>query len=129
MIAMKEPRDLLPLRRMAARLGVPSKWLKEQAESGKVPGLKAGDRWLFVPDVAAVRALAESSVDVALELMSLRPEAKSTIYVRGSMSHPFVQWMKDKGFDVVNAGDHGADDPSKADSIELDDAAEEGGES
>ena len=53
-------RDLLPLRRMAARLGVPSKWLREQAEAGKVPGLKAGNRWLFVPDVAsdAVRALA-----------------------------------------------------------------------
>ena len=46
-------RDLLPLRRMAARLGVPSKWLREQAESGKVPGLQAGNRWLFVPDVAA----------------------------------------------------------------------------
>jgi hypothetical protein len=60
MIAMKEPRDLLSLRRMAARLGVPSKWLKEQAESGKVPGLKAGDRWLFCPDVAsaAVRLMA-----------------------------------------------------------------------
>jgi hypothetical protein len=53
-------RDLLPLRRMAARLGVPSSWLKEQAEAGKVPGLKAGERWLFVPDVAsdAVRAMA-----------------------------------------------------------------------
>lgn len=53
-------RDLLPLRRMAARLGVPSQWLREQAESGKVPGLRAGDRWLFVPDVAtaAVRSMA-----------------------------------------------------------------------
>ena len=50
--------ELLTLRRMAARLGVPSKWLREQAESGKVPGLRAGNRWLFVPDVAsaAVRA-------------------------------------------------------------------------
>jgi len=44
-------RDLLPLRRMAARLGVPSNWLKQQAEAGKVPGLQAGNRWLFVPDV------------------------------------------------------------------------------
>jgi hypothetical protein len=61
---MKEPRDLLPLRRMAARLGVPSKWLKDMAESGKVPGLKAGDRWLFVPDVAAaaVRSMAGDSL-------------------------------------------------------------------
>jgi hypothetical protein len=58
MIAMREPRDLLPLRRMAARLGVPSRWLKEQAEAGKVPGLKAGDRWLFVPDLAAAAVTA-----------------------------------------------------------------------
>jgi hypothetical protein len=45
---------------MAARLGVPSQWLREQAESGKVPGLRAGNRWLFVPDVAtaAVRSMA-----------------------------------------------------------------------
>ena len=52
--------ELLPLRRMAARLGVPSRWLREQAEIGKIPGLRAGDRWLFVPDVAsaAVRAMA-----------------------------------------------------------------------
>lgn len=59
---MKENRDgeLLPLRRMAARLGVPSKWLKEQAELGNVPGLRAGNRWLFVPGAVtdAVRALA-----------------------------------------------------------------------
>ena len=63
-LVMNEPmergRDLLPLRRMAARLGVPSKWLKEQAEAGKVPGLQAGNRWLFAPDVAAdaVRVMA-----------------------------------------------------------------------
>jgi hypothetical protein len=61
MSAMNERgRDLLPLRRMAARLGVPSRWLREQAESGKVPGLQAGNRWLFAPDVAAaaVRSMA-----------------------------------------------------------------------
>ena len=57
-------RDLVPLRRMAARLGVPSKWLREQAELGKVPGLRAGDRWVFAPDVAAaaVRSMAGDSM-------------------------------------------------------------------
>jgi hypothetical protein len=52
--------ELWPLRRMAARLGVTSRWLREQAELGKIPGLQAGNRWLFVPDVAsaAVRAMA-----------------------------------------------------------------------
>lgn len=43
--------DLLPLRRMAARLGVPSKWLREHAERGTIPALHAGNRWLFRPDV------------------------------------------------------------------------------
>jgi hypothetical protein len=43
--------NLLPLRRMAARLCVPSLWLREQAELGKVPGLRAGNRWLFRPDI------------------------------------------------------------------------------
>jgi hypothetical protein len=53
-------RGLLPLRRMAARLGVPSRWLREQAQAGLVPGLKAGDRWLFDPVIAAdaVRSMA-----------------------------------------------------------------------
>jgi hypothetical protein len=45
-----EPRGLLPLRRAARQVGVPAKWLREQAEAGKVPGLRAGNRWLFLPD-------------------------------------------------------------------------------
>jgi hypothetical protein len=63
-----EGADLLPLRRMASRLGVPSRWLREMAESGKVPGLRAGNRWLFAPDVVglAVRAMAGDSVAAAL---------------------------------------------------------------
>jgi len=53
-------RELLPLRRMAAQVGVPSVWLKEQAEAGNVPGLRAGNRWLFVPEAVtdAVKAMA-----------------------------------------------------------------------
>ncbi len=49
--SIERGRDLLPLRRMAARLGVPSAWLKERAETGDVPALLAGHRWLFRPDV------------------------------------------------------------------------------
>ncbi|MFM2014429.1 MAG: hypothetical protein RLZZ396_3213 [Planctomycetota bacterium] len=53
--------ELLPLRRMAARLGVPSRWLKEQAENGTVPSLKAGKRFLFAPNAVrtVVAAMAE----------------------------------------------------------------------
>lgn len=52
--------DLLPLRKMAAKVGVPGAWLKEQAEAGNVPGLRAGNRWLFVPEAVTetVKAMA-----------------------------------------------------------------------
>lgn len=46
-----ESKGLLSLRRMASRLGVSSKWLKERAEAGEIPALRAGARWLFCPDV------------------------------------------------------------------------------
>lgn len=46
-----DPHELLPLRRMAARVGVTGDWLKKQAEAGAIPCLKAGNRWLFRPDV------------------------------------------------------------------------------
>ena len=49
--------ELLPLRRMAAHLGVPSQWLREQAEAGRVPGLRAGTRWLFAPEAARAAVL------------------------------------------------------------------------
>lgn len=58
-----EARGLLPLRRAARRLGVPAKWLREQAEAGKVPGLRAGNRWLFLPDAVteAIEEMAKAS--------------------------------------------------------------------
>jgi len=55
------------LGRMAAHLGVTQAWLREQAESGKVPCLKAGSRFLFNPETVAEvllrRAGGESSPD------------------------------------------------------------------
>jgi len=52
--------SLKSLRRMAAQAGVPSGWLKERAEAGDIPGLKAGNRWLFVPSavVPVIAAMA-----------------------------------------------------------------------
>jgi len=41
---------LLSLGAMARRLGVTTKWLREQAEQGKLPHLKADERYLFEPD-------------------------------------------------------------------------------
>lgn len=45
---------LEPVGPTARRLRVPVRWLREEAESGRVPHLKAGQALLF--NVAAVRA-------------------------------------------------------------------------
>ena len=57
--------ELLPLRKMAARLGVPSGWLRDRALSGDVPALLAGNRWMFRPDVVGpiVAAMAAPAVE------------------------------------------------------------------
>jgi len=52
--------DLLSLARMARRLGVTQQWLHGQADSGKIPCLKAGTRYLFNP-VAVQKTLAATA--------------------------------------------------------------------
>jgi hypothetical protein len=42
---------LLPLCAMARRLYVSNKWLRNEAEAGRIPHLKAGKALLFNPDV------------------------------------------------------------------------------
>jgi hypothetical protein len=45
--------ELLSLPRLARRLGITRKWLKAEADNGRLPCLKAGGRYLF--DLAAVQ--------------------------------------------------------------------------
>jgi len=46
---------LEPLPYAARMLRVPSRWLKAEAEAGRVPALLAGNRWMFdVPLVAGI---------------------------------------------------------------------------
>lgn len=49
---------LLPLNRMARHLRVTVAWLRDEANAGRVPCLRAGDRYLFSP-AAVERILAE----------------------------------------------------------------------
>ena len=42
---------LLPLCAMARRMYVSNKWLRGEAEAGRIPHLKAGKTLLFNPDV------------------------------------------------------------------------------
>jgi len=43
--------NLVTLGHMSRRLGVTSAWLRSEADSGRIPHLLAGERYLFVPDV------------------------------------------------------------------------------
>lgn len=43
--------NLLPLGAMARRVHVPSKWLRNEAETGRIPHLKADTQFLFNPDI------------------------------------------------------------------------------
>ena len=61
--------ELLFLSRVARRLGVPAKWLREQADAGKVPCLRAGARYLF--DLDAL------SQELAKQAAQTRQEARN----------------------------------------------------
>lgn len=52
--------ELLSLGRMARRLGVTRQWLRDAAEAGHVPCLRAGTRYLFsaAAVIEAVAAMA-----------------------------------------------------------------------
>ena len=60
---MENTHALLPVGPMARRLRVTVGWLRGEADAGRVPCLKAGDRYLFAPD-AVVKVLAERAAQV-----------------------------------------------------------------
>jgi hypothetical protein len=51
MLSTKDDIRVVPLGVMARLCHVPSKWLRAEAEAGRIPALKAGDRLVFRPDV------------------------------------------------------------------------------
>lgn len=54
--------DLLTLPIMARRLRVPAKWLAREADAGRVPCLRAGNRLLFNED-AVMNRLVERAAE------------------------------------------------------------------
>ena len=54
--------ELLSLSRQARRLGVTQQWLRNQADRGKIPVLKAGNQYLFNP-TAVAEALAARATE------------------------------------------------------------------
>jgi len=63
--------ELLSLSRMARRLGVTQQWLRDQADAGKVPCLKAGTRYLFNTE-----AVQEALVEKAAHLREVTTDGK-----------------------------------------------------
>jgi len=80
---------LLPLRLMARRLGVTAAWLKDEADSGRIPCLVAGGRYLFAP-LAVDRSLSEraSSPGVNTEAKQHNREAKKAKPTSNSVGLP-----------------------------------------
>ena len=58
--------ELLNLARMARRVGVTQLWLREQADDGVVPCLKADSRYLFNPE-AVQEALSAKAAHARVE--------------------------------------------------------------
>jgi hypothetical protein len=80
--------ELLSLARMARRLGVMQQWLRDQADAGNVPCLKAGNRYLFnavaVQDaVAAKAANTRQGVTDANPMPTDTPATSDTAPTRG----------------------------------------------
>ncbi len=71
-----ETSSFLPVGPAAAILGVPVAWLRREAEAGRVPHLKAGDRMLFNPK-ATERALIERAGQAASTIGASRLNEKA----------------------------------------------------
>jgi len=64
--AKSQSESFLPLRRAAARLGVPAAWLRGEAVAGRVPHLRVGRRLLVNPQ-AVERVLLERAQQAVAE--------------------------------------------------------------
>ncbi len=52
---------LVPDSVLAARLGVRARWLRAEADAGRIPGVRADDRYLFDPAAVERALLARAS--------------------------------------------------------------------
>lgn len=58
---MNEDRRIFTANQMAQRLGVTIRWLKQEAEAGRVPAIRAESRFLFNPDAVQEALLHRAS--------------------------------------------------------------------
>jgi hypothetical protein len=74
---MITPHALLPLGPMARSLRVTSAWLRDEADAGRVPCLRAGTRYLFAP-AAVESALAQRAAEERRGIRDLKSEFVET---------------------------------------------------
>lgn len=65
--ATHTPETFLPLRRTAARLGVPAAWLRAEVEAGRVPHLRVGRRVMLNPQAVERVLLARQAGGKAVD--------------------------------------------------------------
>lgn len=97
-------RELMPLGSMARYLGVKSNWLRGEAESGRVPNVRAGDTFLFNP--AAVERVLQERANGGALLISPRRTARllgiSEAFLRREVAHDRVPYLKDGSKILLN---------------------------
>lgn len=57
---------LLPLGPMARHLRVTTGWLRSEADAGRVPCLRAGNRYLFAPNAVELRLAERAASEKAV---------------------------------------------------------------
>lgn len=77
---------LVVLGAMARRLGVPTKWLRAEADAGRLPHVQAGNTLLFVPDVVT-RLLAKRASELK-PISQILPAATSDIDGQAGTTQP-----------------------------------------
>jgi hypothetical protein len=104
--------ELLSLRWMARRLGVKPGWLADEAQAGRVPGVKAGATWLFDADAVETALMARAgapspaatpslvSLESTATALCLHPRWLQTEAMLGHIDHQIDSKSGEPLFDV-----------------------------
>ncbi len=69
---------LTTLYRLAKQLKLPATWLKDEAEAGRIPVLRAGRRILFNPEAVECVLLDRATEMSALDITATKTKANKT---------------------------------------------------
>jgi DNA-binding transcriptional MerR regulator len=87
--------EVLSLPRMARRCGVTQQWLRDYADAGKVPCLRAGNRYLFNP----------AAVQEALAVEAAKQRTNDTQQAEATEPQELQQQAHERGLDLRTAAE------------------------